>query len=226
MGELNEANQPKFLTRTPLQSVDWNTFFEAVGDAFRLHLTSTGPPGQKAPLFTSEYPKEENGNFTKGADIILYHVVSSVRAGTDPTGKLRLPKGPTIRERKPHPTKGRYSLVTFGWWELMTVRFSIYARSRDRADELTTWFHKMMMRYTFDLSFFKARGVHYMTFDGRGEDKFSKEYGQELYTRTLDYKARIELLHSFELKDMETVHIQLDETAELDLAEQYPIPKP
>lgn len=225
MAELNEVGQPKYLTRAPLPSVDWDTFFNAVEDAFNLHLESYGPPGQKKPVFVAEYPKINEGNFDNSFDVILFKIVGSEKAATDPGGR-RFPKGPTPREKKPHPTKARYSLVTFGWWEMMTARFVIYGLSRDRADEITSWFHRMMMRYAFDLSFFRARGVQYMTFDKRGEDLLSKEYGQELYVRTLDYKVRLELLSTFEIKDIEAVNIQLDETAEIEVAEKYDIPRP
>lgn len=225
-GELNEVNQPKFLTRTPIEAVDWDTFFQAVQDAFSLHLQSFGPPGQKAPILVGEYPKQNNGNPDTSFDVILFHMLGSERAGTDPSGTRRIPKGPNLRERKPHPTKDRYSLVTIGWWELMTARFTIYSLSRDRANELTKWFHLMMMRYTFFLSFFKARGIHDLRFLSRGEDKFSREYGQEFHTRTLDYTVRLELLQNFETKDFETVHVAVPETSGFDVSEEYQIPKP
>jgi hypothetical protein len=180
MGVLNEIGQPKYQTRSPLPSVDWNTFFDAVNDAFELQLASAGPPGQVAPVFVSDYPKDNLGNFETKFDVITFHINGSARAGTDPTGKRRFPKGPNEREVRPHPTKSRYSIVTYGWWELMNVRFKIYSLSHDRADEITVWFHRMMMRYTFFLDFFKSRGVHYMVFDKRGADEFIHEFGQEL----------------------------------------------
>ena len=83
-----------------------------------------------------------------------------------------------------------------------------------------------MMRYIFDLRFFRARGVQYLVFNNRGEDTFSREFGQELYIRTLEYDVRLELLHSYETKDFESVGIQLAETPEIDLDEQYIIPTP
>lgn len=226
MGELNEAHQPKYLTRTPLASVDWDSFFDAVHDAFKLHLASVGPPGQKAPVLVSEFPKTNEGHFDTAFDVILFHILGSTRAATDPSNKRRFPKGPTTRDRIPHPTKDRYSLITIGWWEMMDVEFTVYSLSHDRANEITKWFHKMMIRYIFDLSFFKARGVHYMTFEKRGPDVFSKAFGQELHVRTLDYNVRLELLQSFEIKDLEAVNIQLNETEEISLVEQYIVPKP
>jgi hypothetical protein len=226
MVQMNEAHEPRYQTRTPLPSVDWSTFFVAVNEAMQLHLQSAGPPGQKAPILAADVPKTNEGNFDTSFDVITFKILESARAGTDPSGRRRIPKGPNLREVVPHPTKGRYSLVTVGWWELMRVRFSVYALSSDRATEITNWFHRMMMRYIFDLSFFKTRGVHYMTFEGRGEDQFSRMYGQELYIRTLDYNVRLELLQSFETKDFETVNVQLAETVDFNLLEQYPIPKP
>jgi hypothetical protein len=230
MGELNEAHQPKYLTRTPLPAVDWATFFDAVNEAMKLHLETYGPPGRKAPILVAEVPKTNEGNFDTSFDPILFKIMESKRAGTDPSGRRRIPKGPTVREVKPHPTKERYHIMTLGWWELMKVRFIIYALSADRAGEVTNWFHRMMMRYTFDLDFFKARGVHYLTYEGRGEDQFSREYGQELYIRNLDYNVRLELLENFEVKDIESLNIKIggppNPQLEVDLDEEYIIPKP
>jgi hypothetical protein len=226
MAELNEVGQPKWQTRSPLPSVDWDTYFDAVQQAFVLHLESAGPPGQKAPVLVADVPKTNEGNFDTSFDVITFKIVQSVRAATDPSGKRRFPKGPNIREVKPHPTKARYSLVTFGWWEQVDVRFTIFALSRDRADEITKWFHYMMMSYCFFLDFFRARGVQDMRFLKRGEDDFSKMYGQELYVRTLDYSVRLELLQSFERKGLESIEIIADETPEITLQEQYIIPKP
>ena len=129
-----------------------------------IQIKTVGPPGNgKPPIYVAEVPLTNEGNFDTEFDVIVFKIMESVKAATDPSGKRRFPKGPTLRERRPHPTKERYSLVTFGWWEMMTVRFTIMALSSDRAAQVTSWFHRMMMRYIFDLSFFKARGVH-----GRG----------------------------------------------------------
>ncbi len=226
MAELNEVGQPKWQTRSPLPSVDWDTFFNAVNDAFDLHIKSYGPPGQKAPVFVADVPKTNEGNFDTSFDVITFKIMQSVRAATDPSAKRRFPKGPNIREVMPHPTKSRYSIVTFGWWEQMDVRFTIYTLARDRADEITKWFHIMMMRYCFFLDFFRARGVQDMRFIKRGEDDFSRMYGQELYIRTLDYGVRLELLQSFEKKDLEAIDLVVNETPLITLQEEYIIPKP
>lgn len=227
MGPVNETNEPKYLTRSVLPGADWDTFFDAVQEAFNLHLKSAGPPGQRAPILVSDYPKLNDGSFDKKFDVITFHCAGSERAASSPGGE-RIPKGPQLRERKPHPTKARYTLVSYAWWELMTTRFTIYALSHDRASELCKWFHLFMMEYAFGLSFFKARGINYFTFKQRGEDKFSRENGQELHTRTLEYDVRIEIIQNFEYKNLESLNIQVgtNPVTEIDLVEQYDIPKP
>src|SRR5665213_807694 len=222
MGVLNEIGQPKYLTRTPLPSVDWSGFFAAVNEAFILHLASQGPPGQKAPVFVATYPKDNLGNFKSDFDVILFDNNGCVRAATDPSGGRRYPKGPNPRETKPHPTKDRYSIVTLGWWEMMDAQFQIVSLSHDRANELVDWFHWMMMQYT-GLGFFKDRGVHYLTFESRGPEEFSRAFGQEMYTRKLNYNVRLELLQNFEVKDLESVHFQTDTGPDFTVSEQYPI---
>lgn len=225
MAEVNEIGEPKYLTRSPLPGVDWITFFDAVEEAFNLYLQSAGPPGQKAPIFVSDFPKDNNGNFDTSFDVILYHTAGSIRSGTDPSGKRRIPKGPNMREVKPHPNKGRYSLVTMGWWETMTVCFTTYALSHDRADEVGCWFHRMMMQFIL-LGFFKMRGVNDLRFDQRYADEFSKQYGQELYVRKYSYNVRLELKQSFEVKDLESINIAIPEGPDFTVTEHYQIPKP
>ena len=224
MGVLNEIGQPKYLTRSPLPSVDWDGFFAAVGEAFNLSLVSQGPPGQSAPIFVGEYPKDNLGNFTTKFDVILFSNNGCELASTSPK-QDRIPKGPTLRETKPHPTKARYSLATFGWWEMMDAQFQIYSLSRDRANALTTWFHLMMMQY-IGLGFFRDRGVNYIKFKTRGQEEFSRAFGQELYIRKLNYDVRLELLKNFETKNVESLQIQPEQGPDFTVSEQYPIPKP
>jgi len=229
MGPTNVTGQPLYLTRSPLPAVDWDTFFDAVAEAMKLHIASTGPPGQRAPTLVAEYPKDNEGNPTTPFDLIIYGIQKSVRAATDPK-QQRIPKGPTLRERRPHPTKKGYSLITIAWWEMMTVRFVCYGLSSTRADEITKWFHKMMMRYIFDLSFFRVRGVQYMTFEERGPCEFSREYGQEVHFRHLDYNVRLELIETFECKNLESINVTVggppNPEQSIDLVEQYKIPSP
>lgn len=228
-GPVNEVGQPKYLTRSPLPSANWQTFFDVVNKAFQVHLISQGPPGQKAPKFLSDYPKDNNGHFDSSFDVILYHTAGSKMAPMDNAGG-RVPKGPQRREIKPHPTKARYNLVTIGWWELLTAKFTIYSLSHDRADELVMWFHRMMMRYTFQLDFFRARGVQDLRFIEREADEFSTKFDQELYIRSLTYSARLELLDSYEFKDLESIALTIggppNPQTTIDLVEQYPIPNP
>lgn len=214
------------LTRSVLPAVSWSSFFEAVNDAMALHLSSANPPGQKAPVLVREYPKTTLGKFDDSFDVILYHVVKSERAGTDRTGLQRKPTGPTPREQIVHPSKGRYHLQTAAWWENMTFEFKVLAKSNDRADELVEWFHRFMIEYTWSLGFFKARGVNYLVYNGRGEDKINKEFGQELYERTIQYMARLELLNSFETKDLESLNVTIEgkPQQEIDIVEEYIIP--
>lgn len=226
MADLNEVGQPKYLTRSALPAVHWDAFFAAVNEAFQLNIANAGPPGQKAPLLVTDWPKQNNGNFETEFDVIVFHILGSEMAATSPDNRRRVPKGPTPREVKPFPGRERYSLVTFGWWEMLHAQFTIYSLSHARADQLTAWFHTMMMRYTFSLNFFRQRGVDYLHFIGRGEDKFSREYGQELYIRTLKYDARLELLQNFSVKNLEAIALEIPETQPITVDEQYVIPKP
>lgn len=222
-----EGPNPAQLTRSPLPSATWSTFFNAVEKAMDLKLASSPPPGQKAPILVRDYPKTNLGKFDTSFDVILFRVLKSERAGTDPSGLVRKPKGPNLREVVPHPTKARYSLVTQAWWENMTVEFKVLAKSNDRADELVEWFHRFLMEYHNFLGFFKARGIQYMVYQSRGEDKLNNSFGQELNERTITYLIRLELLNTFEAKDLESLSYTVGTNPELefDRVEQYQVPK-
>ena len=221
-----EGPSPLRFTRAILPAVSWSAFFEAVKEALTLKLASYSPPGQKDPVFVREYPKNNLGKFDSSFDVILYKVISAERAGTRPNGVDRKPNGPTLKESIPHPTKARYHLNTYGWDENMEVQFIILTKSNDRADELIEWFHRFMIEYTWALGFFKARGINYLVYQKRGEDKLNKEYDQELYERTENYIVRLQLLYSFDVKDLESLNvtIQGNPEQEIDLEERYIIP--
>ena len=226
MADLNEVGQPKYATRSALPAVHWDSFFYAVEEAFKLNIQSAGPPGQRAPVFVTDFPKTNEGNFDTSFDVIVFHILGSEMAATSPDNKRRVPKGPTTREAKPFPGKAGYTLLTLGWWEMMSVQFTIYSLSHARADQLVAWFHTMMMRYTFNLNFFKQRGVNYLHFAGRGADEFTREYGQEIYKRTLKYDVRLELLQHFSIKNLEAIELEIPEAPVFSVQEQYVVPKP
>jgi len=226
MADLNEVGQPKYLTRSNLPAVHWDSFFDAVNEAFKLNIASAGPAGQRAPVFVTDYPKTNQGSFETSFDVIVFHILGSKMAPQGNHGQ-RVPKGATYREVKPQPNKQGYSLVTMAWWEMMSVQFTIYGLSHKRADELTEWFQLMLFAYNNPaLNFFRERGINYMHFEGRGADELSREYGQELYKRTLKWDVRLELLQHFSVKNLETLTIEIPETATFTVSEQYAIPKP
>jgi maltose-binding protein MalE len=112
-----------------------------------------------------------------------------------------------LAARRPASTKLGYIEETWGWKEQMTAQFTVYAKSNQRANELVSWFHRMMMQYAFGYKFFQGRGVCYFAFEERLADRKSQDFGQELYIRELRYAVHLNLQDVFEAKTLEDVTI-------------------
>ena len=140
--------------------------------------------------------------------MILWSVHGSEMAQTDNKG-ARIPHGIQCRGRRRHPDKLGYLQETWGWWEEMVTQFTVYAKSNARANELVSWFHRMMMVYTFGYRFFQARGVSFLKFEGRQPDEKTQDFGQELYVRKLRYRVRISLQDVYDSKTLEDVVINV-----------------
>ena len=191
-----------------LAAADWSTFFETVQQAFTLHLASMEWPPEDNPVFVEDYPKARTGGgYDHTFDVILWSVHGSHMATTaqhGPNGPVR-PNGIQFRGTRPSPKKLGYFEEVWGWWESMTVQFTVYAKSNERANELVSWFHRMMMQYAFIYKFFQARGVTYFAFEERLADEKSQDFGQELFLRKLRYAVRINLQDVYEAKTLEDV---------------------
>lgn len=198
--------------RSALPAVDLLGFLEAVQQALALHIKASGAPEGKAPLLVHDFPRTREGHIDTAFDLISFHVVSSERAGTDPSGRARIPNGPQLRQDQKHPGKAGYRKETWAWTEDAVVQFTVWAKSNHRAEALANWFHRFMMTYTWVLKFFKARGIELLVFEKRVEDKVESREAQELYTRGLQYRLRIECLFTLEAKELEFIREQITNT--------------
>ena len=191
--------------RSSLPAVDIPQYFDAVEKALKIHIKSTPPPDGVVPEFLHEFPRERITKPDVPFDVITFRVVKSSMAPTMNDGST--PRAPKQRQVMPHPELAGYNLITYGWWELVTVEFSIWSRSNLRADLLTNWFHRFMMKYATQLDFFDARGVQHFRFVERGDDDFDSEQRQELYRRRLQYEIRLEYLDALMEKTLESVDL-------------------
>ena len=196
-----------------MQAVEWNTFFDAVAGAMRFRMDAVEMPQELRPIFVEDFPRQREGaGFDTTLDVILWSVDASGMAPTSNKGD-RIPNGIQLRGVRPSPTKAGYVLETWGWWELITARFTVYAKSNARVNELTSWFHRTMMVSAFGYRLFQARGVSYFKFLERQRDELSTEYGQDLYRTHLLYQARLDLRDEYEAKVLESVALNLGMTA-------------
>lgn len=198
-------------TRSSLPALNHVTLFDAFREMFELHLGTMQWPKEEWPVLVKTYPRDRisTGGYDHAFDVILFHIVESETASTSNDGE-RKPKGLWTKQTREHPTKKRYQVVESGWQEKVTVQFTILAKSNERADALVDWFHRMVLTYVFAMQFFRTRGVSEFRFEKRLEDKESKEYGQELYSRPLRYSLRLDLAIVSEAKVLERVDVKVN----------------
>lgn len=193
-------------TQSTLAASDWTTFFGAVALAVQTEVTRLKWAADQIPIFTEDFPKVREGQFDTRFDVILWSVHHSMPAQTDNKG-VRRPNGIWKQVQKKSPDKYGYLQVDTAWQEEMVAEFTILAKTNSRGNELVRWFHRLMMNYAFALDFFRARGINYFAFLERTADAKTQDFGQELYTRTLRYKVRLELLDTWETKTLEAVNL-------------------
>lgn len=193
-------------TRSTHPAADIPGFFSAVEKAMALHIKTTEVPASLQPILLRDFPKERVTNPDLPFDVITGKVISAQLASTSNTSD-RIGWKPQLRERVAHPRMAGYNLVTYGWWENVAVAFTVWGKSNGRADTLTTWFHRFLLRYAHILDFFRGRGIDHFTFVERQEDKVDVHEGQELYKRTLVYQFRLENLETVLEKQLTDVDI-------------------
>lgn len=206
--------------RSSQPAADIQGFFQITGEALALHVQTAGAPDGVTPVYVHAFPKARLSEPGKPFDVITHHVYDGGMSATSNDGS-RVPREPARRERRPHPTKAGYNLCTLAWWEDVSVMFTIWSNSNENADELTTWFHKFLMRYASFYQYFRARGVQQFRFVRRLEDTTEDREGQELYARRLIYRIRIEYLDTFEERQLTDVTLNLtagQETTTRELA--------
>jgi hypothetical protein len=179
--------------RSLLPAADVQGFFELVGKALAIHINTQGPPDGITPDYVEDFPKERLTQPGAAFEVITFRVDGSQMSSTS-NDRDRRPRGPEIRERKPHPKVDGYNLVTLGWWEDVTVVFTISSKTNSNANRLGVWFHKFMMKYAFALKFFDGRGIQQFRFAQRLPDSVDQIEGQEIYKREYAYSFRIEYL--------------------------------
>jgi hypothetical protein len=191
--------------RSPLPAINISGFFDAVEQALQLHIKTEGNPEGLNPVFVHSFPKERVAKPDQVLDLITFRVISSEMAPTLNDGSK--PRSPVLRENTPDHKLGGYNKVVWGWRELVNAEFCIWSKSNLSADVITTWFHDFMVKFAFVYQFFKVRGVQNFRFVKRDSDEVNQSFGQELYTRRLQYEFTLETLFVFEHKQLTDIDI-------------------
>lgn len=191
--------------RSSRPAVDIPGFFDSVAQALVLYAKTEGVPVNTTPTFVHEFPKERLAIPDQPFDVITFKVAEASMAPTTNDG--RAPRGPKVRETRPHEKLAGFNIQVYGWWELVQPQFIIWSKSSRNADLITDWFHKFIMRYAHVYKYFQARGAQNFRFVKRADDDVDMTFGQELYLRRLTYEFRLETLFGFEQKQLTDVDI-------------------
>ena len=189
--------------------------FGVFSEALTLAMDVSKWPQSDRPVIAEEYPKQRAGKngFDTSFDVIVLHVVLS-----EPGNGARKPLGVSNVRITPHPTKARYKQIETFWEEMVTVQFSVYAKSNRRANELVNWLHRTLMMYANALRFFQSHGMQVFSFVQRLEDKKTAEYGNDLYFRGMQYRFKLQMIDVSEAKTLETVGITVDESGPVEIS--------
>lgn len=168
---------------------------------------------QDKPVLVEDYPRErEGGGYDTKFDVILMNIegsapppVASAASRIGGTGTGRAIGFKSVIEE--HPEKNGYRLVKRMWAEELIVQFLIHSKSNRRANELAAWFHRTLILYAHSMQFFRSRGINWFRFHQRLADAKTKEYGQELYLRPLQYALRLELIDTAEIKTLDSIEL-------------------
>ena len=181
-------------------------------------------PADQIPVFAKEYPRIRDGEFDHKFDVILYHIVEVQAASTSNDGERR-PKGWSFTSLGPNRQKAGYATEKAYWEEEVLIQFDVYAKSADRADDLVDWWHRSLLYFAHGLKWFLGRGVNGFRFVRRLEDKMTKEFGQELYHRSLQYTMRLQLSELFDAKLLDDINLAINgEEINLDGQSEPPTP--
>lgn len=194
--------------RSSKPAVDYARFFQVLQEALDLYAKSTQVPDELKPLLVEDYPKNRQGKFDHSFDVITFSIVEAQPAAMSNDGSRRQ-QAPMLHDYRPHPTKAKYHLVTFGWKEEATIQFTVHAKSNARANELAAWFQRFLMAFIYGVRYFASYGVEKFYFLRRLEDAVIEKYGQELYVRPIQYHVRLNFLDHVELKDLEFVQLDI-----------------
>lgn len=202
-------------SRSPQPAVDLNGFFKMVGEALKLRISTEGAPTNGAPIYVEEYAQERLTKEDQSTDLIVFRVVSAKIAPTTNSGTI--PKRPSLRDQRTHPTKGSgYQINTYGWWEQVQVEFTILSRSNINGNTLAEWFHLFLMEYGWMNKYFLGRGIENFEFVERKDDPVDHNTGQEIYVRRLIYQFRMNRLYATESRLLTDIEVNAGIGNEVD----------
>ncbi len=145
---------------------------------------------RKGGIVSFSLIKREPGSFSQGAPF---------------EGAVRNMK-PIFREEADDPENPGYKVGAVGYWHDNIIRFTCWANTNKRANELAQWFEDMMDEYMW---YFKAEGINRMLFWGRSADSTENIDGNKWYGRPIDYFVRTEKIKVFSEKTIEKIVLSI-----------------
>ena len=204
-----ESRIPRVLPqlRSTYPAVNVEGFFRAVGLAQTDYLDRFKIDPDSRPLYTEEWPKERLALVGQPFDFIGFHVVRSQRSSTSNDSYIPA-NGIRLVEQQRDPAVADYIQEDYMWTEEAIVQFTIFSQSNTRASAVMSWFVALLLFYHHQ-KWFQAYGVNYMVFQGRLEDTLEKSQNQDLYTRRVQFRVRVQNIFNLEAKTLETFTFNL-----------------
>jgi hypothetical protein len=193
-------------------AVDLDGFFKAVGLALEIHRKQSRIPNDLQPIYTESFPKERLLKTDDPFDVITFSVGASGMADGSNSGTGKQIPRTIISD----VDLGGYKVAKLQWQEQAHVVFEIWSRSNTSANALVTWFHRFMMRYGYQVKFYRPRGIDLFRFIGRMKDERESKEDQELYVRRLVYEIRLNYVDAFLDKTLESVDVNLSAGGEVE----------
>ncbi len=199
-------------SRTVKPAKSLTEVYDLVRKAVEDYQKRANTPQQNQNAFTEGDPDLkviENLNAQKKSGLISFGLVKrcpgAFSQGKPFEGDVKNMR-PLFRESLPDPENPSYRLAHVGYWHDNIIRFTMWAQTNKRANEMALWFEDLMDEYDW---FFKAEGCNRLMFWERKEDKTLDIDGNKWYGRPIDYFVRTEKIKIFSEKTIEQIVLNI-----------------
>ena len=193
--------------RSPKETVDINGFFRLVKKVVDFKVEKDG--WNKTLVFTEDFPDDEDDI---SGEIITFGIQKRVPALMEQSvnalkrNPLRARK-PIFRDHEFDWANPKYKVEVSGWLFDNFVQFTCWSRENKLANIRALWFEELMLEYEW---VFQANGIHFLRYEGRGEDIEEIYKNRKVAGRPMVYLVRTEKIISKHEKTFEELTLRLN----------------